>query len=391
VGTEIIEHLANEIGVRFAGTPAEAQGAGYIAEQLRALGLATRLDRFQILGWELAAEPILEVTGPVRQRFPCFAFVYAPSTPPGGLELPVRKLGKAEVLRGIDADRFALVDPETGEQCAHLIVRLDGSGCSMPLADPQLAVPTVMIGGADAPAFERLAEEHPELKVRLTLDARLMPHAHSYNVVADLPGTGDGKTVLVTCHHDTEYNCPGAVDNASGVQGMVELARRFVKNPPGRPLRFVAFGAEELMLLGAKHYARELQENGAIKEIDAIVNLDMLACNAPTWINVTQDDKEFKVRVTRVFERLGVFERYGDVRWELPPWPTSDHAPFTEAGVPTLFISYEGQRYPHLHLPSDTVDKVDRELLELSIDAVYAILEELCQTPGSRRPTTGGC
>lgn len=103
----------------------------------------------------------------------------------------------------------------------------------------------------------------------------------------------------------------------------------------------------------------------------------MIACNSPTWINLTHDDKEFKVRVARAFERFGVFHRFGDIRWEDPPWDTSDHAPFTEAGIPTLFVSYEGQKYPYLHLPGDTVDKVDRELLELSINFVQAILEDL--------------
>ena len=381
MGMEVIEYLAGKIGIRFAGTPAEAQAVDYIAEKFRAIGLETRVDPFQCLGWVLESEPVLQLSGPVAEHIPCFAFVYSPSTLPGGTDLPVRKLGKTEVLKGIDCDKFALVDPATGQQCAHIIARLDGPGCSMPLVDPQLAVPTVMVGGEEALAFEHLANEHPDLQACLTLTARLEPRACSYNVLATLPGSGTGKAVLVTCHHDTEYNCPGAVDNASGVQGVIELARRLAQNPPQRTVHFAAFGAEELMLLGAKHHCRSLQETGAIKNIDAIVNLDMIACNSPTWINVTQDDKEFKVRVARVFERFGVFERYGDVRWELPPWPTSDHAPFTEAGIPTLFVSYEGQRYEHLHLPTDTVDKVDPELLDLSIDCVHAIVQDLCQTP----------
>jgi aminopeptidase YwaD len=380
MGIEVIEYLAGEIGIRFSGTSAEERGVQYIQDQFQRLGLETRLDRFQFLGWELEGEPILRLAGPVDETLPCWAFVYSPSTPPNGLALPVQRVGKAAVLRGIDADCYALVDPESGQQRAHIIVRLDGPACAMPLSDPTLAIPTVMIGGDVATSFSRTMAEHPGLIARLTLASKLKPHATSCNVVATLPGRDGDKTVLVTSHHDTEYNCPGAVDNASGVQAVLSLAQRLKGESPATTVQFVVFGCEEYMLLGAKHYAGMLRDSGTLAHVDAIVNLDMLACNSPNWINVTQDAKEFKVRVARVFERFDLFRRYGDIRWELPPWPTSDHAPFTEAGIPTLFVSYEGQRYPHLHLPTDTIDKVDTELLDLSINFVHCILQDLCHT-----------
>jgi aminopeptidase YwaD len=379
MSTQIIEHLSGKIGVRFAGTPAEEQSAQYLLEQFQGLGLKTSLDRFQFLGWELHEQPTLFVTSPVEERIPCFAFIYSPSTPPDGLELPLCKIGKATVLRGIDCNKYAMLDPGTGKHLAHVITRLDGPGCSMPLLDPVLAVPTVMVGGDEAQALERLTDEHPDLTLRLSLMSTLKPDASSCNVVATLPGKDSEKSVIVMSHYDTEYNSPGAVDNASGTQGVFTLAKRLSQRPVAKTVQFVNFGAEEFMLLGAKHYAQMLEETGALENVEAVINLDMIACNAPTWINTTQDDKEFKVRVARVFERFGVFQRFGDIRWENPPWPTSDHAPFTEAGIPTLFVSYEGQKYPHLHLPSDTIDKVDRELLDLSINFVQAILEDLVQ------------
>ncbi|NLE44810.1 MAG: M28 family peptidase, partial [Chloroflexi bacterium] len=181
----------------------------------------------------------------------------------------------------------------------------------------------------------------------------------------------------LTAHHDTQYNSPGAVDNASGVQALVVLAERFARQRPLLTLRFAVFGAEETIMLGSKHRAQLLQETGTLSDILAVINLDMLACNAPTWINLTQDALEFRVRVARAFERHGVFDRYGDVHWETPPWPTSDHAPFAALGKPTLFISYRGQQYPHLHLPTDTVDQVDHGLMQLSVDFLYDIIADL--------------
>jgi Zn-dependent M28 family amino/carboxypeptidase len=133
------------------------------------------------------------------------------------------------------------------------------------------------------------------------------------------------------------------------------------------------------MLLGSRHYAQMLQETDGTGEIEAIVNVDMAGCNAPTWVNFTDDDRDFKLRVARVFERLGIFERYGDVHWQCPPWPTGDHAPFVDAGLPALYVSHRGQRYPHLHLPSDTVDKVDPEVLELAVNYLRAIVDGLVE------------
>jgi hypothetical protein len=373
----VIDRLAGELGVRFAGTPAEEMGARLIKDEFEALGLETRLDWFQFLGWELLGEPELEISGPIHERVPCFALVYGPPTPEGGLELPLRRVGKATLLRGVDCRKYALIDPETGIQRAHLIARMDGPGCAMTLLDPALAVPTVLVGGEEAQAIAQWADEHTSLTAKITLASKLTPEARSCNVVATLPGTNTEKGILLLAHHDTQYNSPGAVDDASGVQALLALAKQLAENRPSKTVRFVVFGAEEYMLLGSRHYAQMLQETDSAGEIEAIVNVDMAGCNAPTWVNFTEDERDFKLRVARVFERLGVFERYGDVHWQCPPWPTGDHAPFVDAGLPALYISHRGQRYPHLHLPSDTVDKVDPEVLELAVNYLRAIVEDL--------------
>ena len=319
----------------------------------------------------------MQLSGPIQERIPCFALVYAPPTPAAGLELPLRKIGKTTLLRGVDCSKYALVDPETGMQRAHLITRLDGPGCAMTLLDPTRAVPTVFVGGEEAQAIKRWSEQYPSLTAKVTLASILKPEARSCNVVATLPGTNTRKGILLLAHHDTQYNSPGAVDNASGVQALLSLAKRLIRSRPSKTVHFVVFGAEEYMLLGSRHYAQMLQETGSSKDVEAVVNVDMAGCNAPTWVNFTEDDRDFKLRVARAFERFGIFERYGDVHWQTPPWPTGDHAPFAEAGLPALYISHRGQRYPYLHLPGDTIDKVDKEMLELSVNYLHAIVEDL--------------
>jgi hypothetical protein len=67
---------------------------------------------------------------------------------------------------------------------------------------------------------------------------------------------------------------PGADDNASGTAAMLELARRLQARPPRRSVILLAFGAEELGLVGSRAFV----ENPSIelRRIDLVLNLDMV-------------------------------------------------------------------------------------------------------------------
>ena len=89
----------------------------------------------------------------------------------------------------------------------------------------------------------------------------------THNVVARLPGTTHpDETILYTGHWDHigmgdpdangDRIFNGAVDNASGIAGLIELARVFGSGPrPERSIVIIAFTAEESGLLGSEFYA----------------------------------------------------------------------------------------------------------------------------------------
>ena len=94
-------------------------------------------------------------------------------------------------------------------------------------------------------------------------------HFKSHNVIGKLEG-GDAKKkneyVIYTAHWDHLGRDPklqgdqiynGALDNASGVASLLEIAQAFTKlpQPPPRSILFMATTAEEAGLLGAKYYA----------------------------------------------------------------------------------------------------------------------------------------
>jgi Zn-dependent M28 family amino/carboxypeptidase len=88
-------------------------------------------------------------------------------------------------------------------------------------------------------------------------------HNRSYrNLEATLPGVpGHAHEVVVLgAHYDTAEGAPGADDNASGVAGVLELARIFADERQARTIRFVFFPNEEppsfaTADMGSRHYA----------------------------------------------------------------------------------------------------------------------------------------
>ena len=64
------------------------------------------------------------------------------------------------------------------------------------------------------------------------------------NVYAEIKGTTD-RLLIVGAHYDTVMGTPGADDNASGVAGMLELARLLRSSSFNHSIQFVAFTLEE--------------------------------------------------------------------------------------------------------------------------------------------------
>jgi hypothetical protein len=110
---------------------------------------------------------------------------------------------------------------------------------------------------------------------------------HTHNLIGKLPGRHpEAGAVLLMAHWDhfgicaqppaEHLICNGAIDNASGVAALTEIARRLAKSPPmDRDVYFLSTTAEELGLLGAEAFA----ENPPLplKSIVAAFNLDSVA------------------------------------------------------------------------------------------------------------------
>ena len=134
---------------------------------------------------------------------------------------------------------------------------------------PTLTGPGVYISAADA---ERLQDgAHVRLRCAGSFDP-----VTERNVLAELPGEGD-EIVVVCAHYDSAWRAAGAVDNASGVEGVRRVVERLAGRRHRRTLVAAAFGAEELGLSGARFFVHEAKLRGELGRIKAVVNLECLA------------------------------------------------------------------------------------------------------------------
>ncbi len=98
------------------------------------------------------------------------------------------------------------------------------------------------------------------------------------NLIAETSGAKDG-IIVIGAHYDTVPGSPGADDNASGVAGMLELARFCKNGNSGKGLVFAAFVNEEPPCFGSGNmgsmvYAKHLRENNSAVRV--MVSLEMI-------------------------------------------------------------------------------------------------------------------
>jgi Zn-dependent M28 family amino/carboxypeptidase len=182
----------------------------------------------------------------------------------------------------------------------------------------------------------------------ITLDTNIEERT-TYNVVGVLPGTErPDETVIYSAHWDHLGHCPavdgddicnGALDNATGAAGLIELARQFAADGPHeRTLAFIALTAEEQGLLGALYYSQH--PLFAPRDTVAAINMDGLNNYGRTHdIEVVGFGKsEMDDLIAAAAEAQGRRVR-PDTAPEAGYFYRSDHLHFAQIGIPVLYTS----------------------------------------------------
>ncbi len=170
----------------------------------------------------------------------------------------------------------------------------------------------------------------------------------SQNVIAYDPNEDpDLPLVVIGGHYDTVPAGPGANDNGSGTATTVEIARQLATFPePGVAVRFVAFGAEEIGLLGSKEFVSRLSRADRVR-LKVAMSIDMMAVGA---------QPAFGGSDPWVSEALARAASQGWQPEELSTYlrRMSDHASFLDAGLPAIMFHWVDDPYYHTALDIST-------------------------------------
>jgi Zn-dependent M28 family amino/carboxypeptidase len=219
------------------------------------------------------------------------------------------------------------------------------------------------------------------------------------NVIAHF-GPETRERVVVGAHYDTAGPLPGADDNASGVAGLLELARLLGGSPLTRRIELVAYPLEEPPYfasreMGSAFHARSLKAQGA--RVRSMLCLEMIG-----FFSDAPDSQEVPLAalkrlypsqgnfilvvgrpgqgglVRRVKNRMGKAAAPLDVRSllapaSLPGVDFSDHRNYWNEGWDAVMITDSAfYRNPHYHTARDTPDTLDYPRMARVVDGVLA-------------------
>jgi hypothetical protein len=230
-------------------------------------------------------------------------------------------------------------------------------------------------------------------------------YGRSYrNLEATLPGANRPQEVIVIgAHYDSAEDAPGADDNASGVAGVLELARVFAGTRQSRTVRFVFFPNEEppsfpTANMGSRHYATAARARNdqivGMLSIESIGYYDTEKGSQryPFPLNLAYPDVgDFIGFVSNLKSRsllhraISAFRTHAALPTQgaaAPSWVPgvwwSDHWSFwRERYLAIMITDTAPYRNPFYHTPQDTADKLDYDRMSRVVDGLTHVVRAL--------------
>jgi Zn-dependent M28 family amino/carboxypeptidase len=270
-------------------------------------------------------------------------------------------------------------------------LRLDTRGKNVPYCDvvgwvsDSTAKRLLQAGGQDSALLTKAAQpgfKPVPLNVKLSTSIKVKANYNkTNNVIGKITGaTRPDEYIIYTAHWDhlgigkpdetgdSIYN--GALDNATGTAGLLQLAKAFnsLKNKSDRTIVFLAVTAEEQGLWGSAYYA----ENPIYPPNKTVANINMDGLNmvgkTKDIVIIGQGQSELEDYLQEASNKVG-----RDISFETHPeagyYYRSDHFNFAKVGIPALYtkrgIDVTGKskeygqqmedeyRDKHYHRPSD--------------------------------------
>lgn len=227
------------------------------------------------------------------------------------------------------------------------------------------------------------------------------------NIIAVKGGVKCPSEIVVLGAHYDSYCGPGADDNASGVAGLLELARLFKDQATDRTIKFIAFDSEEkphfgTESMGSRVYAKGAKESN--KNITAVVIFDSIGYysaeprsqkyppvlkhfypHTGNFVKVVSDFNSYALakEVIKHFKKHSDFPMRSVTGFRfIYGINLSDHGSFWKEGYKAIHVTDTAVfRNPTYHKEDDTWDTLDYGSMSEVVKGFYFVLMRL----------SGGC
>jgi hypothetical protein len=224
----------------------------------------------------------------------------------------------------------------------------------------------------------------------------------TYRNVTARFGPEAGPRLVVGAHYDAMGlfgENPGADDNASGVAGLLEVARLLAQHPPAGAVELVAYANEEPPYfasreMGSHVHAMTLEEDEVV--VRGMLCLEMIGyfTEEQPWPNALfasiypdqgdfiavvgrWEDRALTRRVKKAFRGVSTVPAYSfSAPFDVPGIDASDHRSYWARGYPAVMITNTAFfRNPHYHTPGDRPETLDYERMAQVVQGVaHAVL-----------------
>ena len=399
-GYDITESLTTEVGQRLAGTEAEARARDWAVKKFKDIGLENvRVEPFTIPGWERGDESAY-IVSPYPQKLEITTLGYSVATPSNGVEAEVVYFSELDALQATNEDltgKIAFIDgrmakaPDgatygpagmkrrigASEAAKHgaiaVLIRSVGTDShrfphtgGMRYAPDFPKIPIAAMSSPDADQMERIFKRGEKVVVQLKLSPIDTGQRPSGNVIGEIVGTEKPEEiVLISGHLDSWDLGTGAVDDGAGIGISAGAAQVIIESglKPKRTIRVVAYGAEEIGLLGGFAYRD--------KYIDELPN-HMMATESDFGAVAPYEVQYYWDEGREDMQDLADLLDIPLVRKDTTGGP--DIGPIKREGVPAMRLQQDGTDYFDLHhTHDDTFDKIDPDEMAKNTAAFAAM------------------
>lgn len=399
-GYNITESLTTEVGQRMAGTEAEARARDWAVAKFKSIGLENvRIEPFTIPGWERGVETA-SIIAPFPQNLEITALGYSVATPASGIEAEVVYFSELDALQNTTEDltgKIAFIDgrmekapdgagygpagmkrrigaSEAAKQGAVAVfIRSVGTDShrfphtgGMRYAPDVPKIPIAAMSGPDADQMERVFKRDEKVVVKMTLSPVDTGDRPSGNVIGEIVGAEEPeKIVLISGHLDSWDLGTGAIDDGAGIGISAGAAKVIIDSglKPKRTIRVVAYGAEEIGLLGGFAYRDkhkvDLSNHVMATESD-------FGAEAPYEIHYNWTEGRDDMKALADLLSLPLIKK------DTTGGP--DIGPIKAEGVPAMRLQQDGTDYFDLHhTHDDTFDKINPDEMAKNTAAFAAM------------------